>query len=245
MDTPVDRLAPIHKTTLVNQVMERIKALISSGAYRPGDKLPTENELATQLGVGRSSIRETVKVLNYLGVLESKSAKGTFVRSRSAISREALTWALLLGKDDLEMIIDLRGAIELWSYLRLTMTCRDAHPAAAPLLRGLQAILAEMGKAVAGDDPAAVIKADYEFHRAIIEGASNTLFVEFYDILRSFLLKEIEESQVKYSDRSVILAEHEALLAALISGDLLIAENAYIGHIENIKRLLGIEAHPS
>jgi len=240
MDTSIEQLAPIHKTTLVNQVMERLKDLISSGAYRPGDKLPTENELATLMGVGRSSIRETIKVFNYLGVLESKSAKGTFVCPRSAISREALTWALLLGSDDLEMIIDLRGAMELWSYLRLCMKIRDSKPEVEPLLASLREILTEMGAAVASDDPAAVIKADYEFHRRIIAGASNTLFVDFYDILRSFLLKEMAESQGKQTNRSVVLKEHEALLAALVSGDPLVAERAYLDHIENIKKLLGI-----
>jgi len=225
--------------------MERLKDLISSGAYKPGDKLPTENELAAQLGVGRSSIRETIKVFNYLGVLESKSAKGTCVCSRSSISREALTWALLLGKDDIEMVIDLRAAIELWSYLQLTIRSRETPDALAPIITSLRSILDTMAEAIAADDSAAVIQADYDFHRRIITGVSNTLFVDFYDMLRSFLLKEIEKSQNQYTDRSKILAEHRELLDALISGDLQMAENAFMSHIENIKTLLGVRAHPA
>ena len=50
-------------------------------------------------GVGRSSIREAIKIFNYLGIMESKAALGTFISERSNISREALTWALLLGKE--------------------------------------------------------------------------------------------------------------------------------------------------
>ncbi len=238
-------LAPIRKNTLVNQVMNRLKELISSGAYGPGDCLPTESELATQLRVGRSSIRETIKVFNYLGVLESKSAKGTFVCSRSSISREALTWALLLGKDDIKMVIDLRAAIEMWSYLQLTIEVRETPGNLTALLAALRGILDEMEKAIAHDDPVAIIQADYDFHRKIIEGVSNTLFVDFYDILRSFLMKEIETSQSEYTDRSVILVEHEELLDAMVSGDLQIAETAYRKHINNIKTLLGVNDRPS
>lgn len=242
MDYTGGPLSPIQKTTVVNQVMERLKELISSGAYGPGDKLPTENELAAQLGVGRSSIRETIKVFNYLGVLESKSAKGTFVCSRSSISREALTWAFLLGKDDIEMIIDLRAAIELWSYLQLTIRCREAPDSTVSILSDLQGLLDTMSRALANKDSGAVIQADYDFHRHIIVGVSNTLFVDFYDLLRSFLLKEIEKSQNQYIDRFKILDEHKELLKAMVSGDIQAAESAFLSHINNIKNLLGVNA---
>jgi len=234
-------LNPIQKTTIVNQVMDQIRDLISSGVYKPGDKLPTEKELAEQLNVGRSSIRETMKVFNYLGVLESKSAKGTFVCSRSSISREVLTWALLLGEDDIKMVIDLRAAIELWSYLQLTEQFRLAPYLNMAIVDDLNALLDTMNRAIADKDTHAVIQADYDFHRRIITGVSNSLFVEFYDILRSFLLKEIEESQSRYMDRSKILEEHRALLKALQSGDLQTATNAYQAHINNIKNLLGVK----
>lgn len=241
MNQPKTTLSPIQKTTIVNQVMDQIRELIASGSYKPGDKLPTEKELAEQLGVGRSSIRETIKVFNYLGVLESKSAKGTFVCSRSSISREVLTWALLLGEDDIKMVIDLRAAIELWSYLQLTEQFLLTPHLNSTIVDDLNVILNTMGRAIANHDRAAVIQADYDFHRRIISGVSNTLFVDFYDMLRSFLLKEIEASQSQYLDQSKIVEEHRALLQALQSGNLQTATNAYQAHIDNIKKLLGVK----
>ena len=92
--------------------MAEIRRLIASGAYAPGDKIPTEKELAESFGIGRSSIREAIKIFNYLGVLESRAALGTFVRDRSNISSEALSWSLLLGSDELYEMIDLRGGME-------------------------------------------------------------------------------------------------------------------------------------
>jgi DNA-binding FadR family transcriptional regulator len=238
MAKSMESFAPIKKTTLVNQVMDRLKELISSGAYGPGDKLPTEAELAAQLGVGRSSIRETIKVFNHLGVLESKSAKGTFVCERQAISREVLTWALILGRDDLEMIVDLRAAMELWCFLRLTEACRLDPGATAATITALRWTLQSMSAAVAAGDPLGIVKADYDFHGKIIEAGSNALFVDFYGILRSFLLKEIEECQASYSDWGMSVTEHEELIAAAESGDSSLAERAYTKHIENVKSLL-------
>jgi DNA-binding FadR family transcriptional regulator len=236
----MESFAPIKKTTLVNQVMGRLKELISSGAYRPGDKLPTEAELAAQLGVGRSSIRETIKIFNHLGVLESKTAKGTYVCSRQAISREALTWALILGPDDLEMIIDLRAAMELWCFLRLTESCKNRPEESAPILAKLRDALGSMSAAVAAGDPIGIVNADYDFHGTIIEAGSNVLFLDFYDILRSFLLKEIEECQSQYSDWTMSVIEHQELIAAAESGDPFVAEQAHLKHIENVKNLLKI-----
>lgn len=235
----------IKKMTIVNQVMDRIKDLISSGAYKPGDKLPTEAELAALFGVGRSSIRETIKIFNHLGVLESKSAVGTFVCERQAISREVLTWALILGHDDLEMIIDLRAAMELWSYLRLTETCKNAPEKAAFTLADLRSILSSMSTAVAMKDSFGIVNADYDFHGTIIKTSSNPLFLDFYNILRSFLLKEIATCQATYSDWGMSVAEHEELIAAAESGNTCIAERAYQKHIENVKNLLKMPQHKS
>jgi GntR family transcriptional repressor for pyruvate dehydrogenase complex len=240
MTKQMDTFAPIIKTTIVNQVMERLKELISSGAYGPGDKLPTEAELAAQFGVGRSSIRETIKIFNHLGVLESKSAKGTFVCGRHAISREVLTWALVLGRDDLEMIIDLRAAMELWCYLRLTEICRCAPETGAAFLSSLRGTLVSMSSAVAAGDSLGIVNADYDFHGKIIEAGANALFVDFYDILRSFLLEEIEKCQSTYSDWAMSVTEHEELIAAAESGDAFLAVQAYVKHIENVKNLLNV-----
>ena len=218
--------------------MDQLKELIASGQYKPGDKLPTESELAAQLGVGRSSIRETIKVFNYLGVLVSKSAKGTFVGSRSSISREALTWAMLLGQDDIDMLIDLRGAIEIWCFLQLTIRQHEAPEKTKDVLVDLDMILAAMGKALDANDASGVVQADFDFHKRIISSVSNQLFTDFYDTLRAFLFKEIEESQGEYQDRSKILREHEELAAAIRSGNIEQAASVYMAHIENIKNLL-------
>ncbi|MDR2740720.1 MAG: GntR family transcriptional regulator [Treponema sp.] len=66
----------IRQKTVVAQVMAQIKLLLTSGQYKPGDKIPTEQELSERFGIGRSSIREAIKIFQHLGVLESQVPKG-------------------------------------------------------------------------------------------------------------------------------------------------------------------------
>ena len=116
----ISRKKVIKQKTVVAQVMEQIRDLIASGQYNVGDKIPTEGELAEMFGLGRSSIREALKVFNYLGILESKAALGTFVSDRTNVSSEALSWAILLGKNELYEMVEIRGALENWTLLKLS-----------------------------------------------------------------------------------------------------------------------------
>ncbi len=227
----------IRRKTIVQQVMDHMKQLIAEGVYTAGDKIPTEQELSKQLGVGRSSIREAIKIFNHLGVMESKSALGTFVCERSNISKEALTWALLLGNDEIDEVIELRGAIELWSFTRLTMMNGSNPEEAKPHVELLAQELERMKSCIENGEKERLIEADYDFHSHVIRSSNNPLFVEMYGILRSFMIHEIEKTQGRYAVSERILEEHRQLLQAVESGDASKAEGAYIKHINNIKNL--------
>ncbi len=238
-------MAKIRQKTIVDQVMQHMKTLIAEGVYTPGDKIPTELELAQELGVGRSSIREAIKIFNYLGVMESKSARGTFINERSNISTEALSWALLLGNDEIDEVIELRGAIELWSFIRLTMLRKTKPEIAGKHIKKLHTVLKTIETAIAQGQHQNLIEADYEFHLQIIIGGDNPLFTELYQVLRSFMMHEIEQTQMKYPMQRKIFEEHKTLLEAIESGNILQAELTYIDHINNIKSLLKPESDSS
>jgi len=228
----------IKKTTVVEQVMEQIKALISSGAYKPGDKIPTELELAESFGVGRSSIREAIKIFNYMGVLKSQAAKGTYVEERSNISSESLTWSLLLGDDELNEMIDLRGSIEIWAMFKLVDEISRKNSEGLAVVDKLRTIVKNMRYSAVKKDRESLIEADFQFHNIIIQGCKNTLFTSLFKTLRSFLYDEIERSQLDYTDLSKIPEEHVLLLDALLSGKKSSVYSAYSNHISNIKQRL-------
>ncbi|MDF1566887.1 MAG: GntR family transcriptional regulator [Spirochaetaceae bacterium] len=228
----------IKQQTVVAQVMGEIRNLIASNAYAPGDKIPTEKELAEKFGIGRSSIREAIKIFNYLGVLQSRAALGTFVQDRSNISTEALTWSLLLGSDELEDIIDMRGSIELWCLVKLVDSYREGRQSAQGTVAELENIVRDMEEASKENRRETLIDDDYRFHFAIIKSSSTPLFISIYETLRSFLHHEIKASQDDYDDTSLIYKEHESLLKAIKSGQKSTIMLDYINHIDNIKMRL-------
>lgn len=231
-------LAKIKRHTVVSQVMEKIRELIASGQFKAGDRIPTEGELAARLGIGRSSIREAIKVFNYLGVLDSRTAKGTFVCDRASISAEALTWSILLGRDDYLDLIDTRGAIELWSMVLLAERYGQDPALASGPLQAMEDTLQRMRRAVASGEREELARADYDFHAAAIAGCSNRLFTAVYGVLRAFMYEEIEKSHQDFSDITTIIQEHEEFLKAVRSGDTAVAQRTVRGHIASIKKRL-------
>jgi DNA-binding FadR family transcriptional regulator len=232
------KLTKIKRKTVVAQVMENIRQLIASGQFKAGDRIPTEGELAERLGIGRSSIREAIKVFNYLGVLDSQTAKGTFVCDRASISAEALTWSILLGRDDYQELIDMRGAIEMWSLVQLAELYGRDPGLVAEAVSALERQLERMRRAVAAGEREELAGADYDFHAAAIAGCGNRLFSAIYGVLRAFMYEEIEKSHQAFTDISTIVQAHEEFLRALRSGDPLTAQRTVRAHIASIKRHL-------
>jgi GntR family transcriptional regulator, transcriptional repressor for pyruvate dehydrogenase complex len=228
----------IKQKTVVEQVMEKIRDLISSGQYKIGDKLPTENELAERFGIGRSSIREAIKVFNYLGILESRTAKGTFVCDKTSISSEAVTWAILLGKNDLFEVVELRGAIELSSLITLTEKYKDSPEETIPTLERMKQELGNITSSIENNFMEDLVQADYNFHYSIISGSKNKLFVSIYELIRSFMFEEIKKTYKDLDNLSFLIEEHTAFIAAVETGDIAHAQDIIREHIGIIKTKL-------
>lgn len=214
--------------------MDQIKELIASGEYKPGDKIPTEMELAKDFGLGRSSIREAIKIFNYLGVLESRAAIGTVVRERSQISTEALTWSLLLGEDEFEEMIDLRGAIELSCMCKLATEIKKGSEEAKDHIKNLEEIVEKMKIASSRKDYIKISDLDLSFHLLIINSSENELFNSLYETLKAFLKEEVETTNYNYMDPEDIWKEHRMLLDALKTGEKIVIISEYDNHLKNI-----------
>jgi len=209
----------IRYKTVVEQVMEKIKELIASGEYKPHDRLASENELASRFGIGRSSIREAIKVFQYLGIVKSYTAKGTFVCDRSSISTEALTWSIILGNNDLYNLLDLRMLLEEKGLTLLIDDYSAQDQTACRIVEQMEEQVERMKKAKSEARLDDLIDADYSFHDLVIQGAKNPLFMDIYHTLRSFLHGVIKE--VFYNRIAVTTAPqtHQALIDGIRSGD--------------------------
>lgn len=191
-----------------------IKTLILDGTLSPGDRLPVEKDLATELAVSRSSLREGVRALSIMGVLETRQGAGTYVTS--------LEPALLMVP--MGFLVDLqqsRNAVNL-HYVRRTLETQAAQLAALALdedgLSAAQLALDEMAVAVHAEptDHAGMLENDMLFHQTIAQGSGNAVLAALIGALtsqtvRGRLWRAISDEEAERTT----LAEHQAILDAL------------------------------
>ena len=232
------RYRQVEKRSVVRDVMDQIKDLIASGELKPGDKMPTETELAEMFGIGRSSVREAIKVFQHLGILESSPRTGTFVCDYSNISTEALTWSFLLGKNEIFELVTLREVIEQRCIEDLVDKVRHAPEDVEDTLKDLDGQLEKMRRALTANVIEDQIEADYELHRTIIRSSGNEVFIGVYQTLGAFIREEIEKTNADEATRNSAVVEHEGLLQAIKAGDTSRALAAYREHLRNTRQQL-------
>jgi GntR family transcriptional repressor for pyruvate dehydrogenase complex len=215
-----------------------MRYLISSGEFKIGDKLPTEKALGERFGIGRSSIREVIKILHYVGVLKSSTGKGTYLLDWRNISSEALTWTSLLSENDFFELMDVRFSIENRCICSLTEDLAKGDPKAFLIIYELKKTIERMKTAAEQNDPINLIEADYEFHNLIIKSHQNSVFSSIYEVLRSFLIDATKDMLGQYSDPQLIFLEHKTILEKIIKGDVVEVTETYLKHTKNSKSLI-------
>lgn len=182
MDQVPTYMQNLKKESVVQSVINRLTDAIKSGELKPGDKVPPEIELAEALGVARSSLREAIKILSYLGVLESKRSEGTFICSGFSESMiDPMVYGIFLNQDSFEKLMELREMTEA-GMMRLAIEHHDLQE-----LEELEALLTEMEKAVEGDNNAVedFFEVDEKFHNKIAEMGKNPMADKINRVVRS------------------------------------------------------------
>jgi GntR family transcriptional regulator, transcriptional repressor for pyruvate dehydrogenase complex len=231
----------VKQKTVTFQVIEQLKQLIASGELQPDDKMPNEYELAEMFGVGRSTIREVLKIFQYMGVIELRNPKGTFICSSSHISSEALVWSMLLGQKDFAEIIELRIVMEQQGLWYLLVNRRDDLELRGRTIALLEDDIRAMEAAVAAGSTEGRLKADYNFHGHIIQACSNAVFQNLYTTMRQFMVREIRNSQSDETYLESVITRHRQLLKLVQEGDYATASERFRHHIRNIDTLLDIK----
>ena len=164
-------LKNLKSESVVQKVINCLTDGMVSGELKPGDKLPTEPELAATLGVARTSVREATKILTYLGVLESRRSEGTFVANGFQESMiDPMVYGIILNKgEDFDSLMELRELTEV-GILRLAIKKRSEE--------GLETIrekLDAFSDAVEQENLTAAFQADNDFHDAVSSLCQNDL----------------------------------------------------------------------
>jgi GntR family transcriptional repressor for pyruvate dehydrogenase complex len=155
-------------TRSYEQVVQQIRERIRAGALVPGQRLPTERELSDSFNVSRGVVREALKVLTSMGLVESRQGSGTYIRTDPipSISR-ALTLSATTEPDSLLSLLELREPVEV-AAARFAAQRRSPDQAEA-----LRALAEETAIAARHDDIAAFGRGDNEFHLTISEASQN------------------------------------------------------------------------
>jgi GntR family transcriptional regulator, transcriptional repressor for pyruvate dehydrogenase complex len=228
---PAQRLA---SERLSDRLAALIEAEIDGGALKAGDRLPTEQQIATAHGVSRTVVREAVHQLKSQGLLRSRQGSGVFVTAPPAHRALAFDPKLLESMDAVVQMVELRRVIE--GEMAALAAQRATRAQIAGLKRTLAAIDEATGRGELGVDQ------DLGFHRAIGEATGNPQFVRLLGILEAHLRDAMTVTKGHESKRADFMAqvrrEHRAILAAIVAGNSKAARAAAIEHHLNGERRL-------
>jgi len=167
-------------------ISEQILKLISTGALRPGDALPPQRQLASQLGVSLSSLREALRGLAAIGVIEIKRGCGTYVCDHAAAALvKQFDWALILQEEETRELFEARRVIEV------SVAGYAAQRATPQQVEDLKALGAAMMSSWQARDLQSLEQQDLRFHLAIAEAAGNSLLLHLaqslYAVVEQFI----------------------------------------------------------
>ncbi|MEH7415748.1 FadR/GntR family transcriptional regulator [Neobacillus drentensis] len=170
----------MNKQKLVDQVLIQLQSIIQSEKYEIGDKLPSEAELMKLLNVGRSTVREAIKILVYSGSLEVKQGDGTYIRS-TAFSEESLEMNLQHADEQ-----DLNEVIQI---LDIQISGLAAERRTESDLRRIKQHLENRNHFLKEEKYDQYLKSDLQFHQAVCQATHNSVLIEMYDSICRLLLQ--------------------------------------------------------
>lgn len=200
------------RPSLTEVVRQYLTDLIINDHLVPGDSLPTQTQLADDLGVGRSSVREAVKALEALGFVEVRHGDGLYVREYNFDPVvETFTYGL---RHDPSAFSDL---LQIRIWLETAVIGDAVQEIGEGRLRQLDAVVARWTKKVEAGQPYA--KDDQEFHSRLYEALGNTTLIKLLDVFWVAFDNVGIETVKKDLDPVKTLREHQAILDAVRAGD--------------------------
>ncbi|MFG2721513.1 FadR/GntR family transcriptional regulator [Streptomyces sp. NPDC048416] len=174
--------APRRTASLSAQLVDSLRSHIEAGGWPVGTRIPSEQALIEELGVGRSTLREAIGALVHLGLLEPRAGDGTYVRSSSELQSVMVRRASSAQRDK---VLELRTVLEEYASGAAALRRDEGQ------LRQMRELLADADAACAGEDTSAATSVDALFHRAVVRASGNDLLVEVYDHLGAALTSSL------------------------------------------------------
>lgn len=221
-------LSPIKNAKIYEKVMEQIKGLVKKGSLKSGDKLPSERDLCDQLQVSRTSVREAMRALEMLGLVEAKHGEGNYINNnleKSLLEPLSIVFMLLGSKPD--EILELRKIIEPETAALAAKNITDEQ------LLELRKIVCDLNNA---EDMEVSASLDKKFHYKITQASGNSLISTIMFSISSLIEEYIENSKVHLYNKDMIKIHHEEICGALENRDSDSVATAMRKHLEMTNR---------
>ena len=203
-------LSPFENISVVDRIIKRMTDALILGELKPGQKIPTEMELCESMQVGRNSVREAIKILSAMGVVEIRRSEGTFVcQGFSSRMLDPIIYGMILEGGDSHKIIELRRLFDI-GILELLVAKSDGQITAR-----LETALEELSHVVrACDDVDVILDADIQFHMTLEKSFGNPL-VDKLSIVINRLTRPTRMLAVRHfiesGQREELIKRHEEL----------------------------------
>lgn len=228
------KLRPIRKTRAYEEIVRQVKALTESEVLKPGDRLPSERELAEQFQVSRVTVRQALSVLQAMGLLESRVGDGTFAGGSHNSVVTVLAPMLNPPKSTLLEQLELRRLIE---------------PEVARLAaeRATEAQIDEMRRSLLHqrrllDQEQSIVDEDSAMHLIIARSSQNSLLVRMMESIHELLRGSREESLRAHATMERSLAGHRRIIEAIAKHDPTAARQAMLRHVLDVEAMI-IQLH--
>ena len=218
-------IKPVVRTSISDEIVDQIMALIASGKLKPGQRLPSERELCKQFGAGRSSLREALRCLGIVGVLNARVGEGTSVAlDGGKFFGKIIEWRVITEQHNIEDMLELRIALE-----GIT-AANAARRVDVDDLAKLGDLLSKMEASL--DHEARFAEHDFEFHMTIARSSGNLLVVDLLAMIRRQMEKTLHRVLTLPNARPLSLKEHMAIFNAVKRHDSEAARRAMQVHLE-------------
>lgn len=224
-----EEMRPVNRRSLSDEIVEQIIELISRDVLKPGERLPGERDLCKRFGVGRTSLREALRSLSVMGILEGRVGEGTFVANNSSRYMEkTLQWGLLLDSKRVQDLMETRLILESENASLAAQRCtKENLSMVAQNLETMEDLL---------ENPDRFLECDLEFHLLIAQATQNTILYSLLSMTRGYLHEWIKETLARpipevVKRTKLSLQEHHTIFQAIRSGDAQRAQHAMKEHI--------------
>lgn len=221
---------PIKNTSISKKVIEQIQDMISKGTLQKGDRLPSERQMSETLEISRSSVREAIKELEIMGLIESRPGDGNFVKDNfEDILYEPFSTMFLIKESSPKEILELREIIEKGNVALAASRITDDE------LSELNEILTISESSI---DENQLVELDVKFHYKIAQGSQNFLLQSILNAISSLIESSIQDTRknilIEEVHKTNIILQHRAIFKALESRNSGEAEAAMKTHLEYV-----------